>query len=273
MQKTTIKNIDVSIFEDVRNDVMELLRKYTEKGKEDSRYETVEEAELFVVNRSCMEELMVCSERLIMEYQYLGDDIFKRFDISNIVKIINPQHPAHWYKTFVDESWKQVNDTELVRERLDKELAKYKAILMSNTRKKIKEKSIPDEKAKDIYKRIKEKEFPEAEKLCEFIKENFDELDVRISTYHERTKYGAIQFMVSDSKKMVNLRKKVPNVLWFEKIEARIRKNNELILYLSKAKRAFGDVYFVPKKEYKRDPKTIRGKKRKPSKENNNAKQ
>ena len=273
MAKSVIKNLDVSIFEDVRNDVMEILRKFTEKEAEDNKYETVEEAELFIVNKECIDELKVCSNRLIMEYSHLGDDIFKKFGISNIVKIINPQHPAHWYKTFVDESWKQVNDEELVQERLDKELAKYKAILMSNTRKKIKEKEIPDEKAKDIYKRIKEKEFPEAEELCEFIKNNFDELDVRISTYNERTKYGAVQFMIGEKKKQVNLRKKIPNVLWFEKQEKKRQRNNELILYLSKAKRAFGDVYFVPKKEYKRDPKTIRGKKRKPLEENSNAEQ
>jgi len=266
MAKSVIKNLDVSIFEDVRNDVMEILRKFTQKEPKNNKYETVEEAELFIVNKECIDELKVCSQRLIMEYSHLGEDIFKKFDISNIVKIINPQHPAHWYKTFVDESWKQVNDEKLVRERLDKELAKYKAILMSNTRKKIKEKGIPAEKAKEIFKKIEKNEFPKADDLCEFIKENFDELDVRISTYNERTKYGAVQFMIDDKKKQVNLRKKIPNVLWFEKKEKQRQRNNELILYLSKAKRAFGDVYFVPKKEYKRDPKTIRGNKKKSAK-------
>lgn len=258
MAKSVDSNFDRSIFEDVRDDVKEILGRY--------ELQTVEEAQLYVVDKECIDELNVCAKRLIMEYAHLGEDIFKKFDISNIVKIINPTYPAHWYKAFVDESWKQVNDEELVRERLDRELAKYKNILLSNTKKKIKEKGIPADKAKQIYRNIEQKEFPEAENLCEFIKENFDELDVRISTYNERTKYGAIQFMLGEKKRQVNLRKKIPNVLWFEKQEKKRQKNNELILYLSKAKRAFGDVYFVSKEEYERDPKTIRGKKKKTQK-------
>ena len=246
--------IDKSIFEDVREDVAAILKRFT--------VQKVEEAELYIVDKEGIDELKICQKRLEMEYKPLGEDLFKKFALSTIVKVINQDKPANWFKTFVDESWKQVNDRELVKERLDKELARYKAILMSNVRKKIKEKEIDAESAKRIFLDIETKEFPEAERECEYIKENFDELDVRISTYYERTKYGAVQFTIDGKKQQVNLRKKIPNALWYQKQEKKRQKNNELLLYLSKAKRAFGDVFYVPKSEYLRDPNTIRKKKK-----------
>jgi len=234
---------DSSVFDDIKVDILSMLENYPS--------EKVVDAILYEVDEKAIKQLRVFIQRLTMEYG--NDEIaLKDYNISNIVKIINIQEPCNWYKTFEAKSSKQVNDKEKVLLRLDGEFSKYKNKVLSFTKKKIKEKKIKKDSADAIIKDI-HKEIALAEKELKYIQDNFDELDVRISTYFERTSYGGVQYGINKIRQPnQNLRKTVPNVIWFKPLqkEKSSRDDNELEIYFSHATRAFGDVFFAKKSEY-----------------------
>ena len=235
---------DDSVFIDVKEEINRLLCSYQKEFFEAT------EAELYLVDEVAMKFFDDCKERLIMEYGY-DKKIYKRYNLENIIKIISSD-PVHDYKIYETEKWKQINDRELVFDRLDGYFERYKNSLRANVRKKTIEKNIDQKSIAKIMADIN-KEIEEAGRELEFIKNNFEELDVRISSYNERTKVSMIEcrsFKKKGARK--NLRKSVPNVLWFKELEKeeQIRKDNELVRFMNVAKRAFGEVYYVPFEKY-----------------------
>lgn len=239
------ENFDNSIFLDVKEEIESALKKLPKEVIESA------EAQLYKVDESFMNFLKDCSQRLILEYAY-DEKVYKEYNISKIVKIINENSPSHHYRIYEQEKWKQVNDRELVWERLDGSFVKYKNSLMANIRKKVKEKNIDQESIVKIMDDVK-KEVHEASKELDFIKKNFEELDVRISSYHQRTKVAIIECRINKKRDVrKNLRKNVPNILWFKELteEEKQREDNELIKFMRASKRAFGEIYYVPFKQY-----------------------
>lgn len=240
--------MDVSVYDGIKIEVENLLGQYPEQKCVD--------AVLFVVDDEAIKALHVLSQRLSMEYG--GDDtIYAKFKLSTLVKVINFEKPCSWYKTFEAESWKQVNDKEKVLQRLDSEFSKYKNKIKSFTLKKIKDNKIPKKQEALIMNDI-EAEIIQGKKKLDYIQENFETLDVRISTYHERTKYAGVQYIIHKKREPnQSLRKQVPNVLWFKEASKaeKVHKDNELVVYLEHAKRAFGDVYFVELDTYTKPSK------------------
>lgn len=241
-------NQDFSIFTEVKNEVDALLSTLP--------YEQVLEAKLYVVNDEIIVKFRAFQQRLYMEYSY-DENVLKKHKLSKIVKVLNFNAPSHSYKTKEDWSWEQVNDEDKVFARLDGAFAKYANKIKKNTKKKIRES--PEAKLKEnLIMRDIDKEIQENEKLKEWIKENFEKLDVRLSGYFEKSQYASIEYRIN--KKRVaptSLRKTVPNVLWFKELEEdkKTREDNELKKYLSVATRAFGNVFFVEKSKYQRPKK------------------
>lgn len=237
-------NYEMSLFDEIKEEVHKLLEFYP--------YEKVVDSTLYIVDEELIKKLDTFNKDLNIKY---GDDITaKKYSLANIVKIINPLEPCNWYNTYKGVSWKQVNDTEKVLLRLDSEFAKYKNKIRKFTKKQIKEKNIPEDKELLIMDNI-EDEIIQAEKELVYIKENFDELDVRISTYFERIDSAFLSYVINKKRKSnQNLRKTVVNVLWFKELSQndKTRTDNELQKYFKFATRAFGDIFYTKKSEYER---------------------
>ncbi len=242
--------IDTSIYDDARKDVEDILKSYPSL--------LVHEATLYIVDKQAIDKLKDIERLLVMEYsQYSaeheastlkkkGRPPVEKYSLASIVKVINFDEACNAYQTYISESWKQVNNREKVKSRIDAEFDKHKNKLRKFTKKKLEEKGVSKDIQAEIERSI-EKELKEAEKERDYILANFDKLDVRISTYFERVKYAGLSWFIKGEKQMnVNLRKEVPNVLWFEELENRVRKDNKLVKFLSEAKRAYGDVFYRP---------------------------
>jgi len=228
-------NTDTTIFDNVKADFNKFIKNFTP--------EIVQKSELYVLNDKQIESILSLDKILKREYSDLPN--YKHLNLSNIVKIINPLEPAHYYKLYVREKWEQVNDQEKVLARLDGKFAKWKNRIKKETRESCKLKAIPQDKIDEIMRRIDE-EIIVAKKDLAYIKENFDDLDVRISGYAHRKVYGAISYKLHKKQYSTTLRNSVPNILWFKELteDEKVRSNNELKLYLDKATLAFGDVYY-----------------------------
>ncbi len=227
--------VDTTIFDDVKSDFNKFIKNFTP--------EVVQNSDLYIFNDKQIDSILSLEQILQREYGDLPS--YKHYSLSNIVKIINPLEPSHYYKLYVREKWEQVNDQEKVLARLDGKFAKWKNRIKKETLESCKLKAIPQEKIDAIMKNIDD-EIVVAKKDLAYIKENFDNLDVRISGYAHRKVYGAISYKLHKKQYSTTLRNSVPNVLWFKELteDEKVRTNNELKLYLDKATLAFGDVYY-----------------------------
>ncbi|MEA3227673.1 MAG: hypothetical protein U9P38_01240 [Campylobacterota bacterium] len=226
---------DTAIFDEVKNDFDRFIKNFTP--------EIIQDSELYILNDREIDKILSLEQLLYKEYGDLAN--YKIYKLSNIVKIVNPTEPSHYYKLYVREKWEQVNDQEKVLARLDGKFAKWKNRLKKETFESCKLKGIPQDKISDIMNNI-DQEIIVAKRELAYIKENFDNLDVRISGYAHRKVYGAISYKMNKKQYSTTLRNSVPNILWFRELseDDKVRTNNELKLYLDKATLAFGDIYY-----------------------------
>ncbi len=227
--------IDTTTFDNIKNEFNTFIKQFSP--------ENIQNSEVYILNDREMDLLSSFESQLYKEYGDLSS--YKKYNLSNIVKIINFDEPSHYYKLYVREKWEQVNDQEKVLARLDGKFAKWKNRIKKETLESCKLKLIPQESIDKIMSDIDD-EIIVARKDLEYIKENFDDLDVRISGYAHRKVYGAISYKLHKKQYSTTLRNTVPNVLWFRELseDDKVRSNNELKLYLDKATLAFGDVYY-----------------------------
>lgn len=265
-------NVDESIYNNVKIELQKLLEQYRYdtiklKGniKDDAGNPNIEESRLYIVDAKAIEKLKEFDTLLHMEYQEYDNlqeqndskrkkrSVADRYSLESMVKVINFHAPANSYGTTIQESWKQINDEEKVRESLEVELIKHKRKLEKNIRKKMDVKNLTPGLRADIMSRV-EAEAKEEAKEYQYILEHFEELDVRISTYYERIETVYLNWYVEKERQSnVSLRKTVPNVIWFEELneEDKKRSDNKIEKYFKHAKRAYGNVFYAPKsKEY-----------------------
>lgn len=233
---------DLSIYERVYEEVLQILAKYEDTKKE------ILDSQLYLLDDKGMAELMQCKKSLIMEY---GEriDCKSEADINSIVKIINPNAPSFYYFLYEKESWEEVVCQEKVRNRILGRFAKYKNKRKRDHRQKYKEleysKETVAQKMDELYKLFGEQEA----RLMEIL-ENYDEWEVRISAYEKRKKYGTISYKYFENGLLENkevrkssaLRNTVPNVLWFKDVN-RINANKKILEFLDGAEEIFEDVY------------------------------
>jgi hypothetical protein len=244
------EEFDNSVFEDVRQE-LEILVGNCEQV---SLVETnpVLDSVLYLCDIEWVQKLKVLEERLKMEYGY-DDALMKLYGINTLMKFINRDSPTHYYKLYEKETWEQVNDQDKVRQRLDAKLIKWQNAMEKRTVEKLKAKGI-DGATIDKIKHDMKQEVKEAYKELDFIKANFDTLDVRISDYTNRKSYTAVTIAVcndkgdclikkKDSFTRVTLRKDIPNVLWY-KPKSEDEKLTELQRFFKGATNAFGSIYY-----------------------------
>lgn len=229
------KEFDESIFDSIRVEFGEMISAYQK--------ERVVESDLYMIDDAAMAKIKEFETRLDMEYG--GDEkTQKKCNISKITKVINPDEVATYYKPFAKEKWEQVNNREKVLNRLESKYNIWKNSLIKNTKGKLAEIGAPSSVVKETMKRV-DMEIEEGARSLDYIIENFEELDVMISGYELRKKYGAVQYKSGGKFCNTTLRLDVANVLWYKK--ERSREDNETALFIEKAKKAFGIVYYAPR--------------------------
>lgn len=213
-------------------------------------------ARLYIGDKNLVEFIKLCEDELLLEYGS-DKDIYKQYSISKIVKLINSDKPSNWYRIYTGYDWKQINDKDKVFKLLNGELERTFHKHKLDVRKKIKSKEIKEEQEKKILHDI-DLEYKEAQKINQYILDNFDNLDTRISSYKDRKAYAKIDFKINKKRQTnKNLNKTVPNVIWFEELpkEDKKREDNELLEYFKHAKNPFGYVYYIEEDIYKKPNK------------------
>ena len=248
------KKIDDSIYQDVKRDLNTLLEKYPKKSlvEDDKNLD----AYIVICDDKCIKQINTLEKRLNIEYGF-DEVMIKSFGITSLLKYLNTEFHAHYYKLYKKELWEQVNDQDKVRDRLDGKFAKWKNTMKKRTLEKLSAKGV-DSATKAKVESDMNKEITEAKKELEYIKDNFDSLNVRISEYEHRRAYTGITVSLtlpSELKKLkgknkiesvlrMTLRKDVANILWYKELNED-DKLNELQRFLKYAKHAFGDVYYL----------------------------
>jgi len=238
---------DNSIFEDVRRDIYEIISHCQQKSliEENAELDSV----LYICSDEVMEQVKEQEKRLVMEYGH-DEFLYKSFGINAILKYINRDIPTHYYKLYKKETWEQINDQKKVFDRLDGVFLRWKNVMKSKVNAQLKKNNVDEHTIANVNADIKE-EIIEAEKKLNYIKENFDELDVRISNYANRNQYTAVTIAKPKEGKpeidkfaQITLRKEIPNLLWYVP-KSKEDKLTKLQKYFKKAKHAFGTVYYA----------------------------
>lgn len=169
-------------------------------------------------------------------------------------KILNfSEFPIIAYKTFLKHKYINITDPEKVKEQIKREYAivvaetknHYEDIIKNNLD------SIDDDFVEKINKELEEKlEAIENQKI--FIDENFDRLDIRITTFKDETLYPHIRLIDANGKEGIDfLRAEVPNILYAHRnlflLQDGYRKDAKHIKFVIEAKHAFGEVFYKEK--------------------------
>jgi len=229
--------MDTSIYDTTKDEILESLQSY----KKIEKLDTV----LFIIDEPMHNIILEAEKLLIMEY---GDDaaILKKYSIDTIVKHLNKVGSTHTYSLAEKTFHRQINDPEKVKEKLDEEFSIWKNRLLKEITAVLKEKELSPELIEEKRRELK-LEIDEAEKELEYVKEHFEELDVRISSFLTRPSPGVVvRFRINGVKKEGSFRLKnsIPNALFLKEKPDEVQPQNKLIRFLESAKHAFGDVYY-----------------------------
>jgi len=175
----------------------------------------------------------------------LEDELdIKKYGFKKIVKFYNPGIAASSYFFYFETKWKQVNDPEKVKKRLDEEYAVWANSYRSYAFEQLDRNSSIDAEFLSVQKSLINKKIFEKKKVLLWLKENFNSLDdVRICSKERANDYGSLRYELEGKRMTAHLSSKLPSVLYYEKLE--YRKNNKVDMFLADAKNAFGDVYFI----------------------------
>lgn len=170
------------------------------------------------------------------------EKLLKRYGSDQVCTIFNPHSSCHHYSIQVFRKYKYVTDPELVRKRLDEEYEVWVNAYRKETINKLKAQNASAESMQK-NKREMEKHITQAKKELVYIKENFDKLDVRVSSSDRCREYATVHFNTEDSKRQTKRHVHISrfNVLWYKE-----REDNSMEAYIKKAEHPFGDVYYLP---------------------------
>jgi hypothetical protein len=169
-------------------------------------------------------------------------------------KILNfSEFPIIAYKTFLKHKYVNITDPEKVKEQIKREYAiaiaetenHYKDIIEKNK----------DSVDEDFIVKINTELKGKLDKIIEekqFIDENFNTLDIRITTFKEDKLYPHIRLIDANGEEAIDfLRAEVPNILYAHKnlflLQDGYRKDAKHIKFVIEAKHAFGEVFYKEK--------------------------
>lgn len=169
-------------------------------------------------------------------------------------KILNfSEYPIIAYKTFLKHKYVNITNPEKVKEQLKREYA----IALAETENYYK-KIINDNKEtvdKDFIIKITDEmnaKLNEIKNEKAFIDENFEKIDIRITTFKEDTLYPHIRLIDANGDESIDfLRAEVPNIIYAHRniffMQDGYRKDAKHIKFVLEAKNAFGEVFYKEK--------------------------
>lgn len=179
-----------------------------------------------------------------LETQLDDEKEIKKYGFHRIANFFNQNSAASYYYIFIEKKWKEVNDPTKVKARLDEELAVWINSYRLHAYKELEASEHCDEIFIEAQKGEIEKRISEATDVCEWIKENFDNLkEVRICSKSRANNYGTINMTIDSAKKKRHLSSKLPNIIYFKKAD--YRSNDALSKFLEEAKNPFGDIWYI----------------------------
>ena len=233
---------DISIFESTKDEILEALQSYEKVEMLD----TV----LFIVDEKMCE--VISQARRLLELEYGSDEMmFKKYSIDSIVKYLNGEGipPAHTYTLREKTFHRQINDPDKVREMLDTEFKLWQNRLLKEVTSKIATKGLSPEQIQAKRSELNA-EIAVAQKKHEYIKENFDNLEVKISSLVKRPSFGVvIRYWVIGATKETKIRLKntIPNVLYFKEKPVEVPPHNKIKEFLERSENPYGEVYYIEK--------------------------
>lgn len=183
----------------------------------------VSRSELYLVDVELDAQLRALHHRLESAYEDIGPDSpdRKKYPFSKIVRHLNPGVPAQRY--CINErlkKWKQINDPEKVLRDIEGEFEIWKNEMHKGLREHIEQRqrdgeAYGAEKVNEMYA-VQKREFAQIRVDLDRVLDDFENLDVRISTYHhEDNIYSQIAFTLEDGTNDArHLSVLVPNVLF-----------------------------------------------------------
>lgn len=247
-------------FEDIKQRVTTLLCSYEpEKITTD---EEIKPFQLYLADMDLNNQLN--NFRFELE-TVLDDEIdVKKYGFHKIVKFFNPGIAASSFYFYFETKWKQVNDPEKVKKRLDEEYSVWANAYRHHAFEQLDSSSSIEAEFLSVQKALIEKKITQKKKVLLWLQENFESLDdVRVCSKERANDYGSLRYELDGKRITAHLSSKLPSVLYYEKKE--YRRNNKVDSFLADAKNAFGDVYFISDKadevlELTPDKKLIQGK-------------
>lgn len=178
----------------------------------------------------------------------------KKDPFFDYAKILNDsEFPIIAYKTFLKHKYINVSDPKKVKDRIEVEycISKndkekfYRDLLNEN------KDFIDDEFIKRIENE-KEEALKKIDTMKTFINDNYDSLDIRITTFKDNKLYPHIKMIDAIGKESIDfLRAEVPNFMYVHKnlfiLQPGYRKDAKHIKFVLEAEHAFGEVYFKQK--------------------------
>lgn len=168
----------------------------------------------------------------------------KRFGFDLICRILNPNKPAQKYSVGVKGKHRQINDSEKVRANIEGEFAVFSNKLRKEAREKAVLHNMKDDEIAQLEKETT-KRIMEAEAGFKFVMDNFDKLEVRIAGYAHEKIYPYVSYVVNGKQHNTHVSIKVPTILYYESVK--YRSDMDVADFISHARNAFGDVFFMEK--------------------------
>ncbi|MFX4155166.1 hypothetical protein ACOTWR_06040 [Aliarcobacter butzleri] len=169
-------------------------------------------------------------------------------------KILNfSEFPIIAYKTFLKHKYVNITNPEKVKEQIKREYA----IALAETENHY-EKIINDNKEsvdEDFINKINTEmntKLTEIRSEKKFIDDNFEEIDIRITTFKEENLYPHIRLIDANGEESIDfLRAEVPNIIYAHRnmffMKDGYRKDAKHIKFAIEAKHAFGEVFYKEK--------------------------
>jgi len=233
-------------FYKIKSEITSFLKNYnfTEQVAGDRK------AILYILDSKAISFLKEMDKELRVEYSH-NSTFYKKYNLSNIIKVINWETPSHSFRTLNAYNWREINKQDKVFDILEKELKRSFNILKKNVDKKLKAKEISIDYRNKAIEDINT-DFKRAEKEVEFMKNNRDRITARISEYYRRKAYPRVDYIINKKRQTaVGLKTTALNGIWFEELEEDLAKNsnNALIDFLKNARNPFGDVFYIINEE------------------------
>lgn len=165
---------------------------------------------------------------------------------ASIVNLLNPEAPSYSYSTGIRAKYKQVLNQEKVKGRLEGEFEIWKNTKLKNANEYIGLHSLSDSAADNIEKEVLA-EIEVAKSELKYILKNFDDLEVKLTTFEHRKAYPYVKYYIDNDGKPKafyrHLSIVAPNALFY--VPRTYRVDMEIEEFVRHAKNPFGPIYYM----------------------------